>query len=1083
MVIANNLAAMNAQGQFKTVGSSKKKSTEKLSSGYRINRAADDAAGLTISEKMRSMIRGLNQGSENTQDGISWIQVADGAMAEVHDMLHRLKELSVYAANGTLTGEDRAALDSEAQGILDEIHRIDMSTEFNTNDVFLHGDVMFNVTGEPGELEVYDAVIDENGTTFGGFIFHGERITFDQLTPPGAVRMENGKQVFCGTDGKSTGTYTYKNDATGEFFTLEVVDGAEVPDAKRRIDVNATTNGIEIDGHLIKWSDIKYEDGSPVDIDNPKAGTYSVSYGNSVLDITVDNKCSLRNAQEFIDAINKHNKLEENGGVSYSWITELDGVYTRNAIDPNGDAVFTDGLISADNKVKRNVDNIMAYDSNTDVYDGNLSNGKMEYKLVAEIVKTTENTRIHNDLANGTKAATMNGMDVANQDIKLYLVGADGNKIAGSEVLMSQLSPNKVTDWAKGTQLSDGDSCGDHGWSYDSSDDYCDKIFTYSDPSGKTDIKMEFRLSEVASADSIAYNVELISTGRIQDYDKGLNGTTYSQDFKSSFTDIMTVNDIKKKINLISDGKTDYDATYDSNIALGRDFNKANENLAIINGIDTTQEGKIVYDATNHSISFSVKGNTIDKSSSDYAASRANNTVNYFEFNAYTGDEEKSFVNNIVSMTETIVADKIKAVLSGKTDILTTLPNANQTITLYDNSVFNATLDKAGRRYIYEYDYSELKKTLNAGTANSNNAGQRITIKMSDDSVVYSGEMLESDLSNKYLKLTKDYGSSAKDSYIDANEFVSTINNTITNINNHLGNETYVFNALDPNLKDIVLNEYDKSVSGQPDNITKPIRDYIATNWENIKNSIAKNGKISLDGIADKLKENVVSEYTDGKLKTIEAYYGITLVNGQVNKNNASNISQIAKKVTDDAKKYVSQAMQDIVDASTFTLSTNGYATAKMNTDWDLGEVAYARYDSDLEIEFNGSFIIQHSNINDDYTTIQQFCLNTAVMGITNVDLQTEEKARKSMDKIDKALNYVSSKRSDLGAMQNRLVHTYNNNNNKSENLSDAESRIRDTDMATEMMHNAKLSILEQAVTSMMAQTNQSTQGVLSLLQ
>lgn len=90
MVLAHNLTAMNAQREFNIVGTSKKKSTEKLSSGYKINRAADDAAGLTISEKMRSQIRGLHQASENCQDGVSLCQVADGALAETHEILQRI---------------------------------------------------------------------------------------------------------------------------------------------------------------------------------------------------------------------------------------------------------------------------------------------------------------------------------------------------------------------------------------------------------------------------------------------------------------------------------------------------------------------------------------------------------------------------------------------------------------------------------------------------------------------------------------------------------------------------------------------------------------------------------------------------------------------------------------------------------------------------------------------------------------------------------------------------------------------------------------------------------------------------------
>lgn len=135
-IVAHNLSAMNAQRQFGINTRSKIKSTEKLSSGYKINRAADDAAGLSISEKMRRQIRGLTQGVENTQDGVSLCQVADGALAEVNDMLHRITELSVKSANGTNSEQDRQYIQEEISQILQEIDRIGDTTTFNEMHIF-----------------------------------------------------------------------------------------------------------------------------------------------------------------------------------------------------------------------------------------------------------------------------------------------------------------------------------------------------------------------------------------------------------------------------------------------------------------------------------------------------------------------------------------------------------------------------------------------------------------------------------------------------------------------------------------------------------------------------------------------------------------------------------------------------------------------------------------------------------------------------------------------------------------------------------------------------------------------------------
>ncbi len=126
-----NIQAWNAERQFGMVSKKNAKSTEKLSSGYRINRAADDAAGLAISERMRRQIRGLTQASNNAQDGISMVQTAEGALNEVHDMLHRANELSVKAATGTLTDADRAMIDLEVQQIKKEIDKTAENTVFN----------------------------------------------------------------------------------------------------------------------------------------------------------------------------------------------------------------------------------------------------------------------------------------------------------------------------------------------------------------------------------------------------------------------------------------------------------------------------------------------------------------------------------------------------------------------------------------------------------------------------------------------------------------------------------------------------------------------------------------------------------------------------------------------------------------------------------------------------------------------------------------------------------------------------------------------------------------------------------------
>ena len=204
MIVKHNLTAMNSNRMLGLTTTSQAKATEKLSSGYKINRAADDAAGLAISEKMRKQIRGLTQASLNAQDGVSAVQTADGALNEVHDMIQRLTELSVKAANGTLSESDRDAVQNEVDQLVAEIDRVSTTTKFNET-YLLRG----SYNGTAGKL-VYDdakaALVDSGKPMSVG--------TFDESTGTIGLSIESDP-----TDPTSpiTGTTT---EWTGKTVTL-----------------------------------------------------------------------------------------------------------------------------------------------------------------------------------------------------------------------------------------------------------------------------------------------------------------------------------------------------------------------------------------------------------------------------------------------------------------------------------------------------------------------------------------------------------------------------------------------------------------------------------------------------------------------------------------------------------------------------------------------------------------------------------------------------------------------------------------------------------------------------------------------
>ena len=207
MVVQHNLTAMNSNRMLGLTTASQAKSTEKLSSGYKINRAADDAAGLSISEKMRKQIRGLTQASLNAQDGISAVQTAEGALTEVHDMLQRMNELAVKASNGTMSKDDREYVQNEVDQLVTEIDRVAETTKFNetyllkgddtkaavTENVFKKFDVstlnsVISDTSKISESNDFDSMTGKftlkftSGLAEGG-TWNGKRIVADSAAP------------------------------------------------------------------------------------------------------------------------------------------------------------------------------------------------------------------------------------------------------------------------------------------------------------------------------------------------------------------------------------------------------------------------------------------------------------------------------------------------------------------------------------------------------------------------------------------------------------------------------------------------------------------------------------------------------------------------------------------------------------------------------------------------------------------------------------------------------------------------------------------------------------------------------------
>ena len=303
MVVQHNLTAMNSNRMLGLTTASQAKSTEKLSSGYKINRAADDAAGLSISEKMRKQIRGLTQASSNAQDGISAVQTAEGALNEVQDMLQRMNELAVKAANGTMSENDRTYIQNEVDQLTTEIDRVAETTKFNET-YLLKGDK----TAASDYTFSYGATA---GTT--SYTLKDGVTLFD----------ENGKKVEAGTVLDTTKKY-YKDYKAGTAAADADFDGTTDTNVSTKILYDGDT------GEAVEAGKVQYKD---------KGKYYSTKVGNEQdPKATAFSTSKLDNAYYDKDG----NKIAENALSNYLKTTNGTDINVKDGVklyDANGNDV------------------------------------------------------------------------------------------------------------------------------------------------------------------------------------------------------------------------------------------------------------------------------------------------------------------------------------------------------------------------------------------------------------------------------------------------------------------------------------------------------------------------------------------------------------------------------------------------------------------------------------------------------------------------------------------------------------------------------------------------------------------------
>jgi flagellin len=439
MIINHNIAALNTYGRLSANNAQQGKSLEKLSSGFRINRAGDDAAGLAISEKMRGQIRGLDQATRNAQDGISLIQTAEGALNEVHSILQRMKELATQSANDTYVASDRAEIQKEINQLSSEINRIGNTTEFNTQKLLNGGtQIKTNATASAAQLSGGSAAANTNATVnaglagvdavaakwnsgditlTGGTLDDGETFSFGGVTITMSVAAADATHIAgVATLGAYTGTTATLNIATADEGNATII-----------------RNGI-----LAALNAVKGVGGSPI-----RDLTFGTSGASGLTATDTKAHGATNNAWLFAgsDATFANATAADQKAVGVSGATGVDGVKATADFTFTGVAQEGSSIIMADKTI--------AFWNST---SGNFANAaEAKTALKADFVVDVNGVADANGMAAAVLASVgatgIGGWTLANPappSANLVLT-ANSTGLFGGHVRSMQLSPTAVT--------------------------------------------------------------------------------------------------------------------------------------------------------------------------------------------------------------------------------------------------------------------------------------------------------------------------------------------------------------------------------------------------------------------------------------------------------------------------------------------------------------------------------------------------------------------------------------------------------------------------------------------------------------
>ena len=932
MRIQHNIMAMNAYRNYSNNTSALSKNLERLSSGYKINRAGDDAAGLAISEKMRAQITGLEAAQKNVKDGISLVNTAEGAMQEIQDMLNRMVYLATQSANGTYDDPvDRLNLQKEVDSLKEEINRIADSANFNGIKLLDGSQSTFELSADGitrGTKNITDGLTINSGVDGGGTKAEAA-IDVSSLFGTGDTMVID----FAGTGAPGAKTLNFGTDIKGA--TKE--EQAESIKAALEKDANISQKfDVAVDGTKVTMT-AKAEGASEVAVKSVKVNDTGVTFGTGTYTAGTANAAAAK---------------ADKGGFTKLFDGGVTGATPADSMDLKAGDVLTFTFNDAQNGAN----------------------------LVAKVTVT-------DDMIAGTNAETTTNIVNALNNTKFE--NKDGTVADESRFKVSDLFDLKANmQVANGATAETG------------------SIYVKAKLDGQFDVSKVER----TNADDASRNKTVNATAC------GTVGTanvpsTYVIARAAADTTNFSDGDVIELTGSLSDGRN-----FNLKLTVGKDFQVGASYAATLTNMKTQLE-KTGDDATMVTLN-------------DGSQVKAGDIFG-------TGKEISIGASAATGITFT--SEKAGPVQAGIGGGIT-----NVTFSGSDPAEVDATITKGADPSAAESSFT-LDKDLAYGTAITVGGKTYEVVKDARDVTNRSNIAVVAD------DLTKVNDVAAK--------FVDAINEQAKKDAADPANPDYVASADGATVK---ITTAAKGSAVKAMEIKTPYGDEVPT--------------VSFKFDPNKIQEGSYMTISNGT--DTHTYEFVKTGSNAKSGNTPIEVADFGKMP--DAKA-LGDAFANVAKGATVEVADDGTITITANaaTDGTIPKLNVSFY------EGKGGLTLQIGDTSDDYNQLKVGIgdMHTAAMGIDGIDIGKQEGAQAAIDVIRSAINYVSGIRGDLGAISNRLDHTTNNLSVMRENITDAESAIRDTDIAEEMMAYTKNNILVQSAQAMLAQANQVPQGVLQLLQ